>query len=146
MNHELTISLDQMIRATAGDVWNALTDPEKIRQYFYGTEAVSDWEVGRPIRFKGEWDGTPYEDKGMILQKIDGQRLQYSYWSSMSGMEDIPQNYATVTYQLEEKEEGKTLLTVHQKGFKDEEARKHSVTGWNTVLDNLKSMLEEEQS
>ena len=142
MNHDLSLSVSQSIQASRSDVWKALTDEDKIKEYFYGTEAVSDWEVGSPIRFKGEWEGTSYEDKGMILAKKDEELLQYSYWSSMSGMEDVPQNYATVTYQLQS-DGDQTALTVMQKGFKDEAACEHSRNGWKEVLNNLKALLED---
>jgi len=34
------------INAPAAKVWDALINPELIKQYLFGTEAISDWEVG----------------------------------------------------------------------------------------------------
>ena len=45
-------------------VWNALTTPEVIQQYMFGTKVVSGWKEGSPIVWKGEWQGKKYEDKG----------------------------------------------------------------------------------
>jgi len=59
----------------------------------------------------------------------------------MSGMEDKPENYATITYQMEVKNE-LTILTVTQEGFRDIEAHEHSTEGWKQVLKNLKYLLE----
>lgn len=55
------------INAPASKVWEALIDPDLIKQYLYGTEVTSDWKVGSPITYKGEWQGKAYEDKGQIL-------------------------------------------------------------------------------
>ena len=42
-----TISID----ATASKVWEALTTPRIIKQYFFGTDAISDWQPGSAIIF-----------------------------------------------------------------------------------------------
>jgi hypothetical protein len=43
-------------------------DPERIKEYYLGAEVQTDWQVGSPITFKGEWEGKSYEDKGEILR------------------------------------------------------------------------------
>ncbi len=88
------------INATAEKVWDGLTNPDMIRKYFFGTEAKSDWKKGSPITFSGEWEGKKYQDKGTILDIEEYKFVKYDYWSSMSGTEDIPENYATITYRL----------------------------------------------
>ncbi|MCF7804523.1 MAG: SRPBCC domain-containing protein [Candidatus Marinimicrobia bacterium] len=141
MDHELTLTVSKTIDAPRADVWRALTDKELIQQYFYGTEAESDWEEGSPITFTGTWEGEKYVDKGTIIEKKRERLLKFSYLSSMSGLEDQPENYAEITYRLE-KENGKTILSVTQQGFKDKEAYDHSTQGWEEVLGNLKALVE----
>src|SRR6186713_2573823 len=91
-----------VIDASREEVWDALTNPDQIKKYFFGTKAVSDWKKGSPLYFRGEWEGKKYEDKGTILESRKDELFQYSYWSSLSGIEDKPENYVTVTYQLSE--------------------------------------------
>ena len=55
------------INASHSKVWKALTTPELIKKYLFGTETITDWKIGSPIIFKGEWEGRKYEDKGIIL-------------------------------------------------------------------------------
>lgn len=129
------------INADAAAVWNALVNPEKIKQYLFGTNTISDWKVGSPIAFKGEWQGKEYEDGGTILQLVRDKILQYTYWSSMSGTEDKPENYATVTYELQKEGNG-TLLTLTQDNCKTEEQKKHSEDNWGMVLEGLKKLVE----
>jgi len=38
-----------IINAPIAKVWDALVNPELIKHYLFGTEAISDWEVGSPI-------------------------------------------------------------------------------------------------
>ena len=57
------------------------------------------------IKFKGEWGGKKYEDKGTILEMNYQQLIKYNYWSSISGIEDKPENYIIVTYQLSGEDE-----------------------------------------
>src|SRR4051794_25632853 len=95
-----TLTTTINIKAPAAKVWNGLTDPELVKQYFFGTNLKSDWKEGSPITFSGEWDGKSYEDKGTILQITPGEYVKYSYWSSMSGTEDKPENYANVSYRV----------------------------------------------
>lgn len=129
------------ISAPMGRVWNALTTPEIIQQYFFGTNAVSDWKEGSELLFKGEWDGKAYVDKGVILKSEPEKLFQYTYLSSFSNLPDVPENYSNITYELDE-EEGETTLTVKQENVANEEARKHSEENWASVLKNLKQLLE----
>ncbi len=40
------------INATSVEVWNALVNPEAIKQYMFGTNVVSKWHEGSPIVWK----------------------------------------------------------------------------------------------
>jgi uncharacterized protein YndB with AHSA1/START domain len=129
------------IHAPLSKVWQALTDPEIIRQYFYDTEVITDWKVGSPIVWKGEWEGKEYQEKGTILKSEPQRLLQYTYLSSFSGLEDVPENYANITYELEE-DGDETILTVRQENIADERAREQSEKNWAMLLSNLKQLLE----
>jgi uncharacterized protein YndB with AHSA1/START domain len=137
----LTAKTSITIHAPAAKVWEALTKPELIKQYLFGTEAISDWKVGRSIAYKGVWEGKSYEDKGRILQLVPERLLQSTYWSSMGGLEDKPENYATVTYELEAKDNN-TQLTVSVDNIATEKERDHTEKNWGMVLETMKKLLE----
>jgi len=129
------------INAPAPKVWDALTKPNLIKQYLFGTEVRTDWQVGSPITYKGEWEGKTYEDKGKILQ-IEPERLLVStFWSSLAGLPDLPENYKTVRYELSP-EGSRTKLTITQANNATQEEAAHSTQNWTTVLDKLKELLE----
>jgi uncharacterized protein YndB with AHSA1/START domain len=84
------------INASVSQVWDALTKPDLIQQYLFGTDVTTDWKVGSPITYKGIWEGKAYEDKGKVLQIETGKLLVSTFWSSLSGLPDIPENYQAV--------------------------------------------------
>lgn len=129
------------INAPAGKVWQALTDPAQIKQYLFGTNTVSDWKKGSPITYEGEWQGKKYKDKGTIIDIVPEKLLHTTYWSSMGGKEDKPENYNNVIYELQP-QNGKTLITISQDNIDNEEQLKHMEQNWATVLDGLKKLLE----
>jgi len=129
------------IRAHPGIVWKALTDPDMIRQYLFGTEAISDWRVDSPIRYRGVWEGRSYEDKGVVLRSEPGKLLETTYWSSMSGLPDKPENYRKVRYELIP-ERGGTRLTLTQDNNATEEEKEHAEGNWKIVLEGLKKVVE----
>lgn len=130
-----------VINAGQGKVWQALTDPALIKQYFFGTLAKSDWTPGSPLTFEGEYQGKKYQDKGTIIKAEPGQLLSYSYWSSMSGIEDKPENYIIVTFTLQPEGDA-TLLIVTQQNIPTEAMRTHSIDNWKKVLNGIKDLLE----
>lgn len=142
MNNNLEVSASIEINVRPELVWEGLTDPAIVREYFFGTELETSWEEGKPLYFRGEWEGKKYEDKGTVLKNQKPQLLQYDYWSSMSGTPDAPENYVTVTYHLEQKDQG-TLLTITQAPVKDEKSKEHSEQNWLLIMQNLKKILEE---
>ncbi len=142
MKQQLTGKSGIVINANASKVWDALTNPELIKKYFFGTEVKTDWKVGSSIRFTGEWEGKTYEDKGTILVNDPEKLLKYNYWSSLSGKEDKPENYQLVSYYLE-LSDNKTMLTIKQEGIQSEQEKEHSENNWKQVLQDLKNLVEE---
>jgi uncharacterized protein YndB with AHSA1/START domain len=137
----LVVVKSVFIDAGPAAVWDALVNPKKIKQYLFGTDTVSEWKVGSRITYKGEWQGKQYEDGGTILQLVPEKILQSTYWSSMSGTENKPENYATVTYELTKKDGG-TLLSLTQDNCKTEEQKKHLEENWSMVLQGIKKVVE----
>jgi uncharacterized protein YndB with AHSA1/START domain len=136
-------SVATVIQAPLEKVWDALVNPDMIRQYLFGTNTRSDWKPGSPIIFEGEWEGKAYQDKGTIHEIKPNEILRYDYWSSMGKLEDRPENYMMITFKLRKDENDHTLLTLLQENIPDEESKNHSIANWQMVLSNLKRILEE---
>lgn len=141
MDNTLRLQLRFTIHAPQSAVWEALTNPALIKKYFFGTETKTDWKKGSPITFEGVWEGQAYLDKGTILDIEPGKMVTYNYWSSFSGKEDVPENYANITYDLTE-EQGQTVLTIIQDGIADQAALEHSQQNWTSVMNGMIAMVE----
>ena len=141
MDQQFTAAASTTIHASASRVWDALTQPQLIKQYFFGTNVVTDWKVGSPIYYKGEWQGRSYEDKGTVVTVEPNKRLVSTHWSPLAGVPDTPENYHTVTYLLSE-HDGSTDVTIMQDNNASEEEKQHSEQNWKMVLAGLKKLLE----
>lgn len=142
MRYDLSVSGSVVINADPAKVWDALTNPAKIKEYLFGTETVTDWKVGSEIIFQGEYQGQKYRDKGIIKEFTHEEKISYSYWSGFTGLEDKPENYSLVTYKLEKINGNATNLTWTQKGFADEKGYEHSKNGVNEILQQIKTVAE----
>lgn len=139
MDKNLKLTESVMIQSSPAAVWRALTDPATIERFMWGTHATSDWNIGSPVTFEGVYQGKPYQDKGVILESEKEKRLKYTFLSGTN--EDRPENYSVITYTLSGGG-NETLMTVTQEGANDEKALEHSRQGWNSILKNLKALLE----
>ena len=129
------------IEAPQQRVWTALTDPVEIEKYMFGSHVVTDWKPGSPIVWKGEYEGKKYEDRGKILEFEPERRLRVTHFSPLSGQEDVPANYHTLTSELEGNG-GKTHVALRQDNNATAEAAEHSKSNWEKMLSVLKEVVE----
>jgi uncharacterized protein YndB with AHSA1/START domain len=129
------------IDAPRSKVWRALTDPDEIEKYMFGSRVETDWKPGSRITWKGEYEGKKYEDKGEILEVEQERRLKVTHFSSLSGQDDAPENYHTLVYELKDND-GKTRVSLSQDNNPSEEAAEHSRANWEKMLDALKEVVE----
>ena len=90
------------ILAPASKVWLALTVPDLVKQWQYGSDLLTTWEPGTPIMFRNEWNGQIFEQKGTVLEFIPGSRLKYSLFFNRPDLQDIPEHHFFMTYELTE--------------------------------------------
>jgi uncharacterized protein YndB with AHSA1/START domain len=141
MKNNLTTETSITIDAPATKVWHTITTPALIKKYLMGTEVTSKWQEGSPIDYLGEYNGKKYHDKGVIKKIKPRVILQSTYWSSVGGKEDKPENYNLVTYQLSE-HSGKTTVVLSQDNIASEKEKEHVTANWNAVLNELKKVTE----
>ena len=141
MSDELRTRAEITIDASAEQVWRALTTPELIKRWFFGVDTETDWTEGSPIVHRGQYQGMPYEDKGMIVKVEPERLLVHTHWSPVSGLPDRPENYQEVSWALYERGDT-TELVVTEVNLPSEAAKGVSEQGWNAALVALKELLE----
>lgn len=97
---ETTAQVSRTVHAPVDEVWRVLTDARQLGALFMGSTVNTNFHVGAPITFEGEFKGRRYEDKGEILKVDACRRLSFSHYSGMSGAPDEPENYHVVTFDL----------------------------------------------
>jgi uncharacterized protein YndB with AHSA1/START domain len=132
---------ETQISGTPAQVWTALTDPAQIKKYMFGTDVTTDWRPGSAITWSGEYEGRAYEDKGEIIEIVPERRLQVTHFSPLSGQDDVPENYHTLTYEIEERQ-GKTHVSLSQDNNASADEAEHSRRNWEAMLAGLKDVVE----
>ena len=129
------------LKASPQKVWKAITEPEIVKQWQYGSQLTTDWKVGSDIRFRSEWEGQVFEQWGTVLQFDPHEKLRYSLFAPRPDLEGKPENYFEMEYQLTGDENG-TELKIIQKdnrpGAKPEDEQGEE----NPVLKMLKELIE----
>ncbi|TWD79030.1 uncharacterized protein YndB with AHSA1/START domain [Kribbella amoyensis] len=130
------------VQAPPARVWAVLTDPDQIRRFMFGAEVRTDWQVGSPIVWAGDYEGRAYEDKGEILAFEPERLLKVTHYSPLSGQPDVPENYHTLTYELAAQGDG-TRLSLSQDNNASEEEAAHSRGMWEQMVKNVKEAAED---
>ena len=144
---EPTARVSKMITASPEEIWAALTTPRIMKSYFLGADVSSDFQVGSPITFRGQFKGKSYEDHGAIQTADPQRRLAFTHFSPLGGLPDQPETYHTVTFDLAAVKGG-TQVTLTQANLlggpkpSDVEHRAEFEKNWITVLDGLKKTVE----
>lgn len=123
-------------------VWAALTDPAQIARYMAGSQVQTDWTVGSPIVWRGEYDGHSYEDKGEVLVHDPPDTLSVTHYSPLAGDDDVPENYHTLVYTLTDAGDGGTRLDFTQDGCGSPEQAAKFSANWQQMLDGLREAVE----
>ena len=129
------------INAPIKTVWHAITKTEV--GLMPGTMVKSDWVVGHPIVFDGEFNGTHFTDYGEILEKDDEHAVSFSHWSKTP---ERPDDYHIVRYELDDEDDAThvtlTQTNVGDKPDIDAKTKAEFDKNWDTMLRHLKKASE----
>jgi uncharacterized protein YndB with AHSA1/START domain/DNA-binding transcriptional ArsR family regulator len=126
------------VRASAEQVWQALTDADLTARY-WGHGNVSDWQPGSRWEHR-RTDGSGTVDAGgRVLETDPPHRLVMTFGDATG--EEPPGGASVVTF-LVQQHGGIVRLTVTHENLADGQALREISLGWPAVLANLKSLLE----
>jgi uncharacterized protein YndB with AHSA1/START domain len=143
MSKKLVVKKSVTFNTDISNVWEALTNPEITKKYFFNCEAISDWKVGSPIIFKMTSGGKEIVAVKGIVTAIEQKRL-LEYTCFAPEFENVPSKHTTVTYKLSSGNDI-TKLSVTQGDFGEEGTYNHTDVSWDKVLEGLKGILESQK-
>ena len=129
------------IKASKERVWEVLTNAGLVKQWQYGSDLTTTWEVGSAIRFRTEWDGKVFEQWGQVLEVISPEVLRYSLFAPRPGLEDKSENYFTMSYLLTENGDH-TKLQIEQEDNRPGARQEPPQGEENPILQSLKKLAE----
>jgi uncharacterized protein YndB with AHSA1/START domain len=129
------------IRATAEQVWDAITKPEFTQKYFYGSRVESSFEPGEPYEgFSG--DRSEKLVDGEVLEASPPSKL-VTTWRALYDPETAKEPHSRVSWEIEPAGEGIVQLTVVHDGLEAAPKTAENVAGgWSYILSGLKTVLE----
>jgi Uncharacterized conserved protein len=149
MSNSKIVTTSITINAPAAKVWDALVNPNQTKKYMFGCEPITDWKPGSLLLWRGVFDGKQLDAvKGYVVKIEPNRYLEYTAIDPNSTIPDIPENYLTITYDLQEKD-GQTRFTVTQGYYAkvaDGEHRYNDTMaegGWEGILRQIKKLVEE---
>ncbi|MFL6091040.1 MAG: SRPBCC domain-containing protein [Aeromicrobium sp.] len=138
-DHVATAEVD--ISASPDQVWSALTDPNKLKRYFFGSTVESDWKPGSPVTWRGEYNGKAFEDRGEVVEAAPHRRLAMTHFSPTTGADDRPENYHQLAFELDRKGSSTHVRFTQDNNVSESEAHE-AEENWRTMLHGLKELVE----
>jgi len=127
------------IRTTPQKLWEALTTPAFMKQYWFGVTAETDWQPGSPWKLMLP-DGR-VADTGEILEAEPAKRLVIK-WRNEFRPELKAEGYTRCTMEIEQDGDIAKLSIVHEIDMADSKTIAAVSGGWPRILSNLKTLLE----
>jgi uncharacterized protein YndB with AHSA1/START domain len=126
------------IKATPEAIWEAITNPDFTAKYFYGARI----ELANGRRISHGPDGSLWGDEAIIEE--DPPRKLVHQWRSQYDAELAQEEPSRVTWEIEQGEDGVSLLTVVHDQLEGAPKTAASVAGvgWMRVLSGLKTLVE----
>ena len=130
------------IKATKQRVWDALTKPELVKLWQYGSDLATTWEVGSKIEFVTKWEEKEFKQWGTVLDFSPPDKLSYNLFAPGPGLEDKPENYFIMKYVLTESGDN-TRLEIIQEDNRPNAVQEPPQGDENPILQAIKKLAEE---
>ena len=122
------------IHTTPAKLWEALTNPDFIQQYWFGCRNTSTWQVGDAIESRDP-DGE-LAWKGTVLKSVPEDEVVFTF----DHLTNEPPS--TVRFKIEPKIDTVQLTITHEDFPEVSAIRERVKNGWPAIIEGIKSLLE----
>jgi uncharacterized protein YndB with AHSA1/START domain len=131
------------IKASPEQIWDAITQPDWTEKYFYGSRASFDLRPGGRMLGVAAADESKQLVEGEVLESDPPRKLVHT-WRALYEPELAAEEPSRVTWEIEQGDDGVSLLTVVHDRLEGAPKTAGSVSGpgWMRVLSGLKTVLE----
>jgi uncharacterized protein YndB with AHSA1/START domain len=132
--------LQIFIQTTPQNLWQALTESDLTRQYYFKSPVQSDWKPGSPYHYPNPAGGNFVE--GNIIECDPPRRLVMSFrpvWQYATG-DEMPTSQ--VTWEIEQVGASCKLTLTHEGIDLTSPLTQDVLTGWAQITSGLKTLLE----
>ncbi|MCC9144099.1 MULTISPECIES: SRPBCC domain-containing protein [unclassified Arthrobacter] len=126
------------VSATADQAWKALTDPEVVRRWYFGTAPRTSWEVGSTIDYVDDDGGT--QITGILLEVDAPRTFSHTFIATWYGTEN---DQGSLQWQLEPAAEGTRIILVHRDRHAGSREGSETDEGSQRLMDSLRKVLED---
>ena len=139
---DLRFTVAGRIAKPVAEVFEAVADPSQLSRYFTTGGAKGRMETGATVYW--DFHDVPGEFPVEVLEVETNRRIVFR-WAADD--DEAPEGYdTTVTMEFESLEDGRTLVTISEEGWRQTEgglkASYGNCNGWMQVLCSLKAYLE----
>lgn len=125
--------------ATPDEAWKALTDPDTVRRYYYGTAPRTTWEIGSPIEFVDD-DGDA-QIVGEVLEFEPPVRLAHTFIATWYGGRD---DQGSLHWEVTPTDDGCRITLTHRGAKAETREGSETADGSREIIEALKRVLEGE--
>ena len=122
------------IRTTPAKLWEALTNPDFIQQYWFGCRNTSTWQVGDVIESRDPDGELAWH--GKILKSVPEEEVVFTF----DHLTDEPPS--TVRFKIEPQKDTVQLTITHEDFLEVSAIRDRVKNGWPAIIEGIKSLLE----
>lgn len=127
------------IRTSPEKLWSALTDPDQMREYWFGMQFKTEWKTG--ATWQMVFPDGKVADTGEILELEPPKRIRLK-WRNEFRPELKAEGFAYCTIEIEPYGESVRLSITHSMERAESKFIQAVSGGWPKILSNLKSLLE----
>lgn len=135
-----------IVNANPATVWNTLTNVKLVKQWMgdeeMKLEIETTWKINSPFTTRG-FHHVKFENNGIILQYEPNRILQYTHLNSVSRLEDKPENYSLISFELKP-EKHQTILILTIENFPTETIYRHLSFYWMGTIEKIKIITEQQ--